>query len=230
MRRVLLGLVTGLALVPANSVAEDVQSTRACDLTSTSPFDRLRPTGISGVAFDKIDAKIAIPACQAALAAAPANPRLLFQMGRAFDAIKDYDKARGFYEKAAGLGYATAQTALGVFYQNGRGGLPKNDQEAARLYKLAADQGDAFGQLNLGVFYENGRGGLPKNDQEAARLLKLAADQGNVYAQSYLKLAAAQRNSEAKTKLAEVRGEQATDDRNSMPSDDEIISAIIALL
>ena len=72
------------------------------------------------------------------------------------------------------------------FYEKGRGGLPKDDREAARLYKLAADQGNAAAQNNLGVFYENGRGGLPKDDREAARLYKLAADQGNAAAQNNL--------------------------------------------
>ena len=38
----------------------------------------------------------------------------------------------------------------------GRGGLAKDDREAARLYKLAADQGDAAAQNNLGVFYADG--------------------------------------------------------------------------
>ena len=70
---------------------------------------------------------------------------------------------------------------------NGRGGLAKDDREAARLYKLAADQGDAGGQVNLGFFYETGRGGLSKDNREAVRLYKLAADQGNEYAQAALK-------------------------------------------
>ena len=37
---------------------------------------------------------------------------------------------------------AWAQGNLGHFYAQGRGGLPKDDREAARLYKLAADQGN----------------------------------------------------------------------------------------
>ena len=76
-------------------------------------------------------------------------------------------------------GKRDAQANLGVFYETGRGGLPKDEREAARLYKLAADQGNAGAQANLGVFYEDGRGGLPKDEREAARLYKLAADQGN---------------------------------------------------
>jgi TPR repeat protein len=81
--------------------------------------------------------------------------------------------------------------ALGLFYADGRGGLPKDEREAARLYKLAAGQGHADGQANLGFFYAEGRGGLPKDEREAARLFKLAADQGDADAQRALKSLAA---------------------------------------
>jgi uncharacterized caspase-like protein len=83
---------------------------------------------------------------------------------------------------SADQGNADAQLRLGLFYEFGRGGLTKNDREAARLYKLSADQGNAYAQGNLGFFYESGRGGLTKDDREAARLYKLAADQGNDFA------------------------------------------------
>jgi TPR repeat protein len=87
------------------------------------------------------------------------------------------------YKVAADRGDATAQVQLGFFYENGRGGLPKDDREAARLYKLAADQGNATGQNNLGVLYKDGRGGLSKDDLEALRLFKLAiANNGNSFA------------------------------------------------
>ena len=68
----------------------------------------------------------------------------------------------------------------------GRGGLPKDEREAARLYKLAADQGNAGRQVNLGFLYAQGLGGLPKDEHEAARLYKLAADQGNALGQANL--------------------------------------------
>jgi TPR repeat protein len=79
-----------------------------------------------------------------------------------------------------------AQFSLGVFYENGRGGLAKDDREAARLYKLAADRGFPQAQNNLGVFYENGRGGLAKDEREAARLFRLSAEQGNELAKQNL--------------------------------------------
>src|ERR1700722_14116171 len=79
-----------------------------------------------------------------------------------------------------------AAQAQGFFIEHGRGGLPKDEEEAARLYKLAADQGNVGGQANLGLFYAHGRGGLAKDDLEAARLYKFAADQGHAAAQCNL--------------------------------------------
>jgi hypothetical protein len=92
-----------------------------------------------------------------------------------------------WYRRAAAQGHAGAQCSLGVFYEQGRGGLFKDEREAARLYKVAAGQGkNAGAQNNLGFFYEQGRGGLPKDEGEAARLYKLAADQGDTRAQAAL--------------------------------------------
>lgn len=186
MRRLLLGLVTGLVFAPVHCVADDAQSTRACDLAAANAYDRTRPAGIPGIDIEKIDPKLALPACQAALAAAPNNPRLLYQMGRILDASKAEAQALPFYEKAAAQGHASAQTWLGFLYANGRGGLAKNDQEALRLLRLASNQGHPISQTWLGLWYANGSGGLTKNDQEAARLYKLAADQGYAPAQAYL--------------------------------------------
>ena len=90
----------------------------------------------------------------------------------------DREAAR-LYKLSADKGNASAQVNLGFFYEQGRGGLPKDDHEAAHYFKLAADQGNAQAQSNLGFFYREGRGGLPKDDREAARLFKLSAKQGN---------------------------------------------------
>jgi TPR repeat protein len=100
----------------------------------------------------------------------------------------DEDVSTRLYREKADKGDASAQVDLAWLYQNGLGGLSKDDREAARLLKLAADQGDARGQYNLGLFNLQGRGGLPKDDGEAARLFKLAADQGNAAAQATLAL------------------------------------------
>ncbi len=158
----------------------------ACDRAAASPADKSLPAGIAGVAPDKVEAAIAIPACEAASKAEPGNARVVFELGRAYQAARNYDAARIKYENAMGLGSALAASSLGSLYAEGRGSLPRDDREAARLFKIAADQGVASAQSNLGSFYQNGRGGLPKEDVEAARLYKLAAGQGFAAAQNAL--------------------------------------------
>jgi TPR repeat protein len=120
------------------------------------------------------------------LAAAQTSASALNDQADAAYRRKDYPEAARLYRLSADQGNAYAQAILGIFYEQGRGGLPKAEREAARLYRLAADQGNAGGQVNLGVFYEQGRGGLPKDEREAARLYRLAADQGNADGQANL--------------------------------------------
>jgi TPR repeat protein len=105
------------------------------------------------------------------------------QLQRGFASLPPAVRENGQTESLALASSVSAQSNLGVFYRDGRGGLAKDDREAARLYKLAADKGNITAQVNLGFLYEQGRGGLAKDDREAARLYKLAADQGNITAQ-----------------------------------------------
>ena len=117
----------------------------ACDQAAASPTDKDRPVSLAGVPSGRLDSQNAIAACEAAAAAAPDNPRIMFQLGRAHAAVKPDDSARAYFSKASDLGYAAAQASLGDFYASGRGGLARNDDEALRLFKLAAEQGDPLG-------------------------------------------------------------------------------------
>jgi TonB family protein len=181
--RILAVLAAACAAAAAN--AETASAPNACDLAAAGPLDPSRPDGVPGVAVDRIDGKTAMPACEAALAAEPENPRLLYQTGRTHASNNDYKKARAFFEQAAGLGHAAAATDAGFFYENGIGG-PRDERQAVRLYKLAADQGQAPAQTFLGNLYANGRGGLSRAPVEAARLYGLAAEQGYAPGQSNL--------------------------------------------
>jgi TPR repeat protein len=87
---------------------------------------------------------------------------------------------------AAGKGNSDAQRKLASFYEFGRGGLPRDNDQAARLYKQSADQGNADAQLELGVVHEVGRIGIQKNDERAQHYYELAATQGNARAQYQL--------------------------------------------
>jgi TPR repeat protein/ABC-type uncharacterized transport system substrate-binding protein len=158
----------------------------ACDRAAASPTDKNRRVGVPAIFFASIDPKIAIPACQEAAEAAPENPRILFQLGRAYAAAKANESARAYFQKASDLGYPPAQANLGAFYAFGAGGLERNDEEALRLSRLAADQGGGLGHVNIGFFYEVGRGGLPKDDKAAAQHYKFAAEAGEASGQNNL--------------------------------------------
>ena len=179
------GMATAMSLAgPAGAEPSAAAAITECDRLAASPMDRNREG--PGVAFQKIDATAAIASCAQALAQNPNNPRMISNLGRANQRAGRLDEAARLYKLAADQGHAGAQYNLGVFYDQGLGGLAKDEREAARLYKLAADQGLAAAQFNFGLLYEAGRGGLAKDDKEAARLFKLAADQGHEAAQQKL--------------------------------------------
>src|SRR5580704_2846346 len=78
----------------------------------------------------------------------PGRP-LLGSSTRAAVAAYRRTTVRRLYKLAADQGNAVAQAYLGIFYEQGRGGLPKDDREAARPFKLAADQGNAYAEAGL---------------------------------------------------------------------------------
>lgn len=67
-------------------------------------------------------------------------------------------------------------------YENGQGGLPKNDAQAVSWYHKAADAGDPAGMTRLGFMYENGRGGLPQDGAQAVSWYRKAKDLGDTSA------------------------------------------------
>jgi TPR repeat protein len=145
-----------------------------CDRYAASDFDRQSPT--PGIPFNKIDAKIAIPACVEALSRDPTSTRLTYQLGRAYDADRDFANALNLFLIAARANFALAQVNLGTLYFNGQG-VEKNYKEAARWNRLAAEQGLAPAQNALASLYAHGLG-VDQDYAEAARLYRLAAEQG----------------------------------------------------
>ncbi len=93
----------------------------------------------------------------------------------------DYERAAGWYRRAAEHGHAGARFNLGLMYDLGRG-LPQDRARAAFWYRLAAEQGHPHAQHNLAVLERNGRG-VPRDLADAARWYLRAAEQGHVPAQ-----------------------------------------------
>jgi TPR repeat protein len=153
-----------------------------CDRAAASDFDKQSP--IPGIAFSQIDPKVAIPACLEAVAKNPDSARLNFELGRAYDADRNFAEALKFFQKAAASDFALAEVNLGALYFNGQG-VEKDYAEAARWNRRAADQGLAPAQAALGSMVALGQG-VTQDYAEAARLLRLAAVQGFPPAQTRL--------------------------------------------
>jgi tetratricopeptide (TPR) repeat protein len=153
-----------------------------CDRLAANPDDPQRKA--VSVAFDKIDTNAAIPACEAAVRQYPNDARLIFQLGRAFNAAKNYQAALEQYRKAADQGFAPAQTNLGNMYLNGLG-VPKDDAQAVAWLRKAADQGVAQAQRVLGVKYELGEG-VSRDLSQAVSWYRKAAEQGDEIAKKKL--------------------------------------------
>jgi len=175
-------IITALSFCPVLAQTQTRQGGAAnaaadCDRLAASPYDNSRPAGVPGVQPDKIDAKAAIPACEAALKAAPNDHRMMFQLGRAYGADNNYDAAFKQYSAAHARGDINATVNLGALYVTGRG-VTKDESESVRLMRMAADQGHPVGAYNLAGDYEAGRGGLTKDDIQALRLYRIAAAQG----------------------------------------------------
>ncbi|MCK0198302.1 sel1 repeat family protein [Ancylobacter sp. 6x-1] len=87
---------------------------------------------------------------------------------------QDSAKARDWYEKAAALGNADAQFALGVMKLQGTG-IAKDEVGAADLFVKSAQKGDPAAAYNLGLLYLQGRA-VPREPQAAAQWFQKAAD------------------------------------------------------
>ena len=71
-------------------------------------------------------------------------------------AQNDAEAVRWLTEGTKGFAAAGAQQALGLLYEEGRGGLPKDKAEAIRLYRKAAQQTAATLESTVGMFYQFG--------------------------------------------------------------------------
>lgn len=87
----------------------------------------------------------------------------------------DRVKAVEYYEKAIAKGSVHAMTLIGLLYQQGQGGLPRDEKKAVALYQQAIDHGDPLAMTRLGELYNQGKGGLPKDHEKAMALLKESA-------------------------------------------------------
>jgi len=90
-----------------------------------------------------------------------------------------YEQSLPLFRKAAELGNGEAAGYMGLVYEKGLGGWPKDETEAVSWYRKAAEAGDAGGMAGLGHMYDTGHGGLPKDETQALNWSRKAADAGS---------------------------------------------------
>lgn len=99
----------------------------------------------------------------------------LYEKGVKYYNEMNYDLAVEYYSKAAELGHAVAQNALGDCFYLGDG-VEKDYEQAVRWYIKAAEQGSAIAQLNLGDCYAKGQGVI-QDYEKAAEWYRKASGQ-----------------------------------------------------
>ncbi len=160
----------------------DVQRCDRLAGTSSHPDYQAGIMAARGVDVRDIRPDAAIAACRAALREFPDHPRMLAFLSRALLAANEHYSAVRPLHIAAEAGDPLAQNNLGVYYENGLGGLTKSADDAVTWYRKSAEQGFAVGQSSLGTMYLEGRGTV-RSYSSAARWFQKAADQGNTIAQ-----------------------------------------------
>lgn len=147
-----------------------------CDWLANHPFDPFRVTG--GVAQEDVDTDAAIPACEAATAARPNEPRLAYQAGRAQFYAGNIDAALPHLRRAAiGMDYPQAQFVLGFVHDTKASGLAEDRCLTARLWRRAALQGLFYAEYSYAKGALAGRFdqcGLHAAPDEIAGLLESA--------------------------------------------------------
>jgi tetratricopeptide (TPR) repeat protein len=156
--------------------AERAAAIAGCDRLAASDLDPQRPPSVPGVPVAAMQVRAAIAACAAAVQATPDDRRMLFQLGRAHAAAREYDQARALYLRADALGHGLAANNLGAIYNEALG-VARDDALARRFYEKAANAGIPLAMANLGFMQQRGNGG-PQDYAAARGWLEKAAAAG----------------------------------------------------
>jgi hypothetical protein len=129
-------LLIGAVAVPRIYAEYAFQTALDCDKYAAEQDNNVN---VPGVEFDRIVTRIAVPACESAVAAQPGNPRLMHNLARSLDKAGKHQDAVDWYRKAADLGWAWSQNNLGVMALYGRG-TEMNFAQGVSLLRAAAEQ------------------------------------------------------------------------------------------
>ena len=143
-----------------------------CDRLAAHPTDPRAHA--RGVELAKIEVEAAIVACTAALHDNPDGIRFIYQLGRANDAGRRYERARELYTTAGELGYPMAMIGLSLLVERGQGG-PHDLAAASAWAERATTTGLPLAFSRLSFFYRYGLG-VPYDPVRAFELATRAAE------------------------------------------------------
>ena len=160
--------------------ATDADPVAACGALAASPAEE--GWADRGLTDDQIYLDGALPACEAALKAAPDSIDVMTWLGRVYVLVGRAGEAAPLFEKAAGGGDMFAAFLLsGLLDGSVINGVDSDSDRAMALLTQAADAGFVPAADELAERYELGTN-VDANPAEALRLYKLAADQGDAHA------------------------------------------------
>ena len=158
------------------AAADGATPVAECDRLAGHQLDPSLPAGVPGVdAIAPEDVPAAIAACEAATRDS-AEPRLAFELGRAYEFDNRPVEAMSSYRTAASGGNTLAMVAIAMLYLDGSGVAASRD-EARRWFERAAALGNGMAMGNLGSMYGAGLFGSP-DFAEARRWFEKAAAAG----------------------------------------------------
>ena len=143
---------SGSVKVPTGPACEDVLP---IDELAAHPNDPDRVA--KGVPMDDIIPRKAITAGEEAVKKHPGTPRFHYQLGRAYEAGGQNEKAFSCYQTAAAMGHRMADYNLGLAYAQGKGARQDLDKAKQHFEKaVAAGVKTAAGELAYYVFNPEG--------------------------------------------------------------------------
>ncbi len=143
----------------------------SCDRLAAHPADTQRV--VEGVAWDLMDGRAAVRACEDAVQRYPQELRFQYQLGRALLRSKRRDEGLPYLFDVAEKGYLVAFANIGGTYQFDLGNLA----EALKWYRRGADLDDVSSQTHLAEMYLEGWG-VKQDLSQALRWFMPSARQG----------------------------------------------------
>jgi hypothetical protein len=142
-----------------------------CDLFAAEEDNNI---GIPGLPFDAINSQRAVPACEAAVARLPHNPRYTHNLARALDKSGQFPRAASLYERSAIQGFDWSQNNLGIMYLRGDG-VQQDFRKGIDWIRAAKKQGNrqaqmTYEELDLASLFT----GKTRADRSRASVLRAA--------------------------------------------------------